>query len=79
MTTRAFKDQYARRAGIEGAICEAVNAHAMRRSRYRGLTKTHLQHLFTAMAINLKRATDWLMGCLPAQTRTSPFSQLYAQ
>ncbi|MEL6225268.1 MAG: IS1182 family transposase [Cyanobacteria bacterium J06627_8] len=78
METDEFKAQYAQRAGIEGAISEAANAHGMRRNRYRGLSKTHLQHIFTAMAINLKRATNWLMGVSVAQTRSSPFVQLYA-
>jgi transposase len=78
METDEFKTQYAQRAGIEGAISEAANAHGMRLSRYRGLSKTHLQHIFTAMAINLKRATNWLMGVSVTQTRSSPFVQLYA-
>jgi hypothetical protein len=30
----------------------------MRRTRYRGLLKTHLQHIATATAINLQRLVD---------------------
>lgn len=32
----------------------------MRRTRYRGLAKTHLQHVGTAAAINVQRILDWL-------------------
>ncbi|MGW0652844.1 hypothetical protein ACWD4T_29265 [Streptomyces umbrinus] len=31
----------------------------MRRSRYRGLTRTHVQHVLTAIACNLSRLADW--------------------
>ncbi|MEV0623900.1 transposase [Nonomuraea sp. NPDC050404] len=46
---------YASRAGVEGTINEAVNAHQARQCRYRGLAKTHLQHVLTAIAINIER------------------------
>ena len=50
--TKAFKEAYATRAGVEGTISQAAYALEMRRTRYRGLTKTHLQHVATAAAIN---------------------------
>jgi transposase len=50
----------------------------MRRSRYRGLAKTHLQHLATAAAINVKRAVNWLLGEPLATTRQSHFAALLA-
>lgn len=50
-----YKEEYARRAGIEGTLSEGVRAHGLRRARYIGLAKTHLQHLMTATAINFKR------------------------
>ena len=53
--TEAFKQEYAKRAGIEGTISQAVRAFELRHSRYLGLDKTHLQHLFTAIAISLLR------------------------
>jgi len=52
--TGAFHLHYATRAGVEGVISQVVVALAMRRSRYRGLAKTHLQHVATAVAINIK-------------------------
>jgi transposase len=45
-----FADDYALRAGIEGTISQAVRSFDLRRSRYRGLAKTHLQHLCGATA-----------------------------
>ncbi|MGW2826129.1 IS1182 family transposase [Streptomyces sp. NPDC001443] len=46
---------YSIRSGIEGTICEFVNGHQARRSRYHGLRKTHIQHVLTGIAINLER------------------------
>ncbi len=49
----------------------------LRRSRYIGLAKTHLQHLGIAAAINLVRVVAWLDGDEPAPTRLSAFQRLY--
>jgi transposase len=67
---------YHRRAGIEGTFSQAVRVHGLRRSRYRGRAKTHLQHLATAVAINLGRLDDWLRGRPTAPTRCSRFAAL---
>jgi hypothetical protein len=69
---------YARRAGVEGTLSQAVRAFGLRRTRYRGLAKTHLQHVTTAAAMNVERITAWLMGWPQAKTRTSRFAQLAA-
>jgi len=74
--TDEFKQKYKIRAGIEGTISQAVGALNMRRSRYRGLAKTHLQHVATAAAINLYRVIAWLDGSTPALTRQSRFAAL---
>jgi len=74
--TDEFKNRYATRAGIEGAISQAVHALKIRRSRYRGLEKTHLQHLATAAAINLKRLHAWWNNHPLSQTRSCPFAIL---
>jgi hypothetical protein len=50
-----WQQTYASRAGVEGTINEVVNAHQARDCRYRGLAKTHLQHVLTAIAINIER------------------------
>lgn len=75
-TTEVFKEQYAKRAGIEGTISQAVRTADLRRSRYLGLAKTHLQNLITAAALNLQRVADWLAERPLAQTRQSPFAAL---
>ncbi len=67
-----------KRAGIEGTISQGVNAFGLRQTRYRGLAKTHLQHVATAVAINLERIVNWLAGIPRAQTRTSRFAALAA-
>lgn len=47
-----WKRRYATRSGVEDTICELVNAHRARRSRYHGHRKTHVQHVLTGIAIN---------------------------
>jgi transposase len=59
--TPEFWQTMKRRSGIEGTISEFVRQHGGRRSRYRGLAKTHLQNLFKAAAVNLKRLTNALL------------------
>lgn len=76
--TQEFKDQYATRAGVEGSISHAAFTLGLRRARYRGLAKTHLQHLATAAAINLIRVMHWLAEVPRSQTRQSRFAALVA-
>jgi transposase len=59
--TRSFQADYARRAGIEGTMAQAVR-HGARRARYRGLSKTSLEHAFMAVALNLIRLTAYWNG-----------------
>ena len=47
-----------RRAGIEGTLSKAVRVNGLRRSRYIGAAKTHLQQVLTAADINLGRVAD---------------------
>lgn len=73
-----FKERYALRAGVEGTISQSAYARDMRRTRYRGLAKTHLQNIVTAVAINLARLLAWLSGYPRAQSRQSHFAALAA-
>jgi transposase len=50
-----WQDDYKRRAGIEGTISQAVTITGCRRTRYRGLPRTHLGHVCSAVALNLCR------------------------
>lgn len=74
--TPEWKARYAKRAGVEGSLSQGVRAFGLRRSRYLGLVKTHLQHLATAAAMNLVRLDAWLCEIPRAQTRTSHFAAL---
>lgn len=76
--TAEFKEACTLRAGVEGTISQAVCALGARRSRYRGLAKTHLQHLATAAAVNLLRAIVWLNKVLRSATPQSHFALLAA-
>jgi transposase len=74
--TLEWQKTYNLRAGIEGTISQGVRSVGLRRSRYRGQAKTHLQNVAIACAINLQRLTDHWSGVLPAQTRVSTFARL---
>lgn len=74
--TEEFQKRYAARAGIESTHQQAMARCGLRRSRYLGLAKTHLQHVITAVAINVVRLADWWEGKRPASTRQSHFAAL---
>lgn len=76
--TEAFKQLYAVRAGIEGALSQGVRAFGLRAARYRGQAKTYLQHLLVAVAMNIVRVAAWAEGIPRAQTRLSSFARLVA-
>jgi transposase len=60
--TTAFKAQYALRAGVESSLSQGTRRFDLRRSRYIGLARTHLQQLLTATAMNIVRVNAWLWG-----------------
>ncbi|MBI5034880.1 MAG: IS1182 family transposase [Chloroflexi bacterium] len=72
--TAAFKEQYAQRSGIEGTLSYGVRSFALRRTRYLGLAKTHLQHLLIATAMNVMRVVRWLAGEPFTQVRPTAFA-----
>ncbi|ROP33591.1 IS1182 family transposase [Couchioplanes caeruleus] len=53
--TADWKKRYHLRAGAESTVSETVRAHGLRQCRYRGLAKTHVQHVLTAAAANIIR------------------------
>ena len=77
-TQEAYAAQYRARAGIEGTLSQAVRTMDLRRARYIGLAKVHLQHVLTAAALNLARVAAWLAGTPLARTRQSAFVRLMA-
>ena len=76
--TAAGQRLHALRRGIESTISQGVRACGLRRARYRGLVKTHLQHVATAAALDLDRVAAWLEGRPLAPTRTSRFAAMAA-
>jgi transposase len=62
---------------IEATISQGVRAFGMRRSRYIGFAKRHLQLLGIAAAINMVRVLAWLDGDELASTRITAFQKLY--
>ena len=55
-----------------------MRAFGLRRSRYRGLAKTHLRHVAIAAAVNLERLAACFGATPRAATRTSRFAALAA-
>jgi transposase len=76
--TPEFKQRYKSRAGIEGTLSQGTRSFDLRRARYIGLAKTHVQHLATAVAMNLTRLANWFAQIPKAQTRQSRFAALAA-
>jgi len=74
--TDHFKQTYKKRAGVEGTISQGTRSFDLRRSRYVGLAKTHLQHIAIAAAMNFSRVWAWLEQRPKAQTRRSKFLAL---
>jgi transposase len=60
--TPQFKAQYALRAGVESSLSQGIRRFDLRRSRYLGLARTHLQQLLNATAMNVVRVIAWLWG-----------------
>jgi transposase len=73
--TVPFQADYARRAGVEGTMHQAVS-HGARRARYRGLPKTHLDHVYMACALNLIRLEAYWTGTPLDRQRTSHLARL---
>ncbi|HZD69816.1 MAG TPA: transposase, partial [Actinomycetes bacterium] len=74
--TKPWQADYALRAGVEGTIHQAVAVTGLRRARYKGLPKTHLEHVYAAVALNLTRLDAWWNGHALDRTRTSHLTRL---
>jgi transposase len=70
------QQRYKRRAGVEGTLSQGVRAFGLRRTRYGGLAKTHVQHVAIAAAITIDRLVAWLDERPRAMTRLSRFAAL---
>ncbi|GAA4214057.1 transposase [Microbispora amethystogenes] len=74
--TPEWKQRYDIRAGVESTISQAVRRTGIRRTRYIGLSKTRLGHVFAAAAINITRMDAWLTESPLGATRTSRLTDL---
>ena len=77
--TPEFKKRYHTRAGIEGTLSQGIQACGLRRSRYIGVAKTHLQNTAIATSLNVMRMVSWLLDVPLAKTQKSRFSRLCAR
>ncbi|MFI2292606.1 transposase [Streptomyces niveus] len=66
--TPEWKTRYAVRSGVEGTVNEFAHGHGMRHCRYRGQEKAHIQHVLTAIAVNIER----LSGLPPTEEAPIP-------
>jgi hypothetical protein len=74
--TPGWQARYARRAGVEATIRQAVAVTGTRRARYRGLPKTQLEHVYSAVALNLIRLHAYWNGHALDRSRTSHLARL---
>jgi|Tabmets5t2r1_1033131.scaffolds.fasta_scaffold08979_1 transposase len=74
--TDDWRRRYALRCGVESLISQASRRSDLHHARYRGLAKTHLQHVLTALAINLVRVDAWLTGIATTGSWTSRLTRL---
>ena len=77
--TAEFQKRYNARAGIEGTLSQAICVSGLRRSRYLGQAKTHLQNLLIATSLNVLRLVAWLEKVPRAKTRPSRFARFCTQ
>ncbi|MFF3404246.1 transposase [Streptomyces sp. NPDC002659] len=63
-------------SGAEGTINQALDVTGMRRAGYRGLPKVHLQHAFSATALNVVRLDAYWTDSRLRRTRTSRLERL---
>ncbi|WP_164836088.1 transposase [Actinacidiphila soli] len=75
-SARAAQQRYAIRAGIEATLSQNVRTCGLRRTRYRGLARTHVQHVLTAAACNLTRVADWIAEPTTTPRRSTRFHAL---
>lgn len=74
-TTSEFRDKYRTRAGIEGTFSLATRTNNLRQTPFIGLQKTDFHCLMSALALNIKRAINWINNVPIATTRKSPLQQ----
>jgi transposase len=74
--TQDWQTKYALRAGVESTIHQGIAITGLRHTRYRGQPKTHLQHVTSAVALNLIRLNAYWNGHPHDRTRTNHLNRL---
>lgn len=74
--TEAFRADYALRSGAESLMSQGMRAFELRKARYIGCARTHLQHILIAVAINVVRFIAWMREPRPTPPRVSAFARL---
>ncbi|MFJ2008696.1 transposase [Streptomyces chartreusis] len=70
--TEQWQHRYAIRASCEATVSETVHAHGLRHRRYRGIAKTHVQHVLTAAGANITPSGSASPACLAVNHRPEP-------
>jgi transposase len=60
--TPEFKQRHALRAGVESTRSQGARRFDLRRCRYIGLARTHMQQTINATAMHVVRVAHWLWG-----------------
>ena len=71
-----YRQEYRRRAGVEGTISQGVRKFGLRRARYLGMAKVRLQHILTAAGMNLVRIADYLAERGERKPRQAAFARV---
>jgi transposase len=74
--TAEWRERYHQRAGVEGTLSQGIRVSGLRQTRYLGEAKTRLQHVATAVALNVVRLDAWVREKPWAKTRRSHFAAL---
>jgi transposase len=70
--TAEFRAQYALQAGVESRLSQGIRRFDLRRSRYIGLARMHLQQLVNATTMNVVRVLTWLRDKPLGERRRKP-------
>jgi transposase len=76
--TPAFREVYARRAGVASTFAQGIRVSDLRHRRSLGLARTHPQQISIAVALNLLRTLAWRHEVPRAPTRVAAFAALAA-
>jgi Transposase DDE domain len=72
--TDDWRQRYGLRCGVESLFSQTSRLSDLQQTRNGGLATTHLEHVLTALAINLVRVDAWLAGVSTTGSWTSDSS-----